>query len=285
MANNNISFPYPVLGRDDVASTWRISNISVFPAVEDVTIRFKVTCDDPDVKAMKATKQVGIVARWECSSTLSSGEPQLDLVSTHSDGWTFSTSIDQREVRDVVTMSVYVVALQDIPHMLWKHQHEDYDGESFDIKKGNYLSVPQGFSFNAVKMWDPANPPLNSCIRIVEDEQQKHGIRLGFDGEILNIFVSPSISIWMHENRDDSKALLSIIVLPALIEAIWHMRSDKKDGDSGDALAERDWAKAITAMVRSEQVPDTDDPIATAQRLLADPIEQMSLPEEDEDND
>ncbi len=77
------SFPIPVLGNGqgeerDVTSEWRVGNFTFASGTEDVTIHFRVFHDDPDLKRLLDNGDARIMARWKCSSTISSG--YLDLI-------------------------------------------------------------------------------------------------------------------------------------------------------------------------------------------------------------
>ena len=96
------SFPIPVLGNGqgeerDVTSEWRVGNFTFASGTEDVTIHFRVFHDDPDLKRLLDNGDARIMARWKCSSTISSGYLDLIRDTPHADGATYVSS-DRKSV-------------------------------------------------------------------------------------------------------------------------------------------------------------------------------------------
>lgn len=139
------SFPIPVLGNGqgeerDVTSEWRVGNFTFASGTEDVTIHFRVFHDDPDLKRLLDNGDARIMARWKCSSTISSGYLDLIRDTPHADGATYVSSLDQRTVLGPVVVSVFAVAVRPVPDFRWSRQHEDYGDETFDVRTGDLLS-------------------------------------------------------------------------------------------------------------------------------------------------
>ena len=272
------SFPIPVLGNGqgderDVASEWRVGNFTFASGTEDITIRFRVFHDDPDLQRLLDEGAVRIMARWKCSSTISSG--YLDLIedTKHADGFTYRSSIDQRTVLGSVAVSVFAVAVRPISDFRWSRQHEDYGDETFDVRTGDLLSVPTDFTFDPAKLYDPQNPPLNSIFKIVKsDKPRAKGVTVSYsDGEQI-IITLPKILFDQMQLIDSANLKLTSLVLPVLVDAIDFIRSNEAQGD-GEDLSEFQWCRTIKKLMKVNDLNDDDRPLVIAQRLLANPID------------
>lgn len=280
MVQYQASYPYPVLGHeDDVNSRWGFRmNPTVALSTEDAVIRFRILCDDPDLRNMISRQEAKIVAEWQCSSTLNYGLCKLRITRNHPDGWEYETVIDQRDIRGQVEFSVYAVALRDFPHMSWKRQHPDYDGLTFPVEKGDYLAAPRQFVFSADKVWDPLNPPANSCIHIVKGQKsQKASCELDLAGESIRIKVSETVYDWLSMTGDNQLEM-SLIVLPALVEAIDSIRND-----TNNEYQDTEWARTLNNYLQNEDKDQRS--ITLAQRILRDPVMQYISYEQQQGED
>lgn len=272
------SFPIPVLGNGqgderDVASEWRVGNFTFASGTEDVTIRFRVFHDDPDLQRLLNEGDARIMARWKCSSTISSG--YLDLIedTKHANGITYRSSLDQRTVLGSVVVSVFAVAVSPIPVFRWSRQHEDYGDETFDVRTGDLLSMPTDFTFDPAKLYDPQNPPLNSIFKIVKDDRPRtKGVSVNYsDGEQI-IITLPKVLFERMQLVDSANLKLTSLVLPVLVDAIDFIRSSEIQND-GEDLSDFQWCRTIKKLMEANDLNDDDRPLVIAQKLLANPID------------
>lgn len=278
MVQYESSFPYPVLGHEnDVDSKWEFAQNPTFtPSAEDIVVRFRIRCDDPDLCRMIDHRSAKIVAEWQCSSTLGHGMCDLEITQTYSDGWSFSTVIDQRDVACNVAFKVYAITTYRIDNMSWKRQHPDYEGASFSLERGEYLAVPLQFDFKPDKIWDPANPPVASCIKIYKGEaRQKESCKLDLSGDYIEIRVSEPVYNWMQLSGD-AQLKLSLIVLPSLVEAIDLIKTDGQED-----IQDREWAQTINRYLQNENTEERS--VLLAQRILRDPVEQYIIQTQNEE--
>lgn len=272
------SFPIPVLGNGqdderDVTSEWRVGNFTFASGTEDIVIRFRVFYDDPDLLRLLHGGAARIMARWKCSSTISSG--YLDLVedTKHADGSTYRASIDQRTVLGPVSVSVFAVAIRPVPDFRWLRQHEDYGDETFDVRTGDMLSVPTDFTFDPAKLYDPQNPPLNSIFKIVKDDQpRKKGVSVIYSEDEQIIVTLPGALFDQMQLIDSANLKLMSLILPVLVDTIDFIRLNEVQSD-GEDLEDRQWYKTIKQLMRANNLSDDDRPLAIAQKLLANPID------------
>ena len=279
MSMANASYPIPVLGNGegadrDVASEWRVGNVVSESGTEYITIRFRVFTDDPDLARLIKEGSARIMARWQCSSTISTGYLDLMEKVRHADGLTYEATLDQRTVAGDILVDVFAAAVRPDPAFRWTRQHEDYGDGTFDVRVGDLLTTVQRFRVSTVKLYDPQNPPLDSIFHIVADSSTPNmkGIRTDYS-DTDQIIVKMSPTLLAHVQLMGSETLkLSTLVLPALVDAISFMRACDNDPDNTDDLSDREWHRTLTRLITANGLEHEDSPLAIAQRLLADPI-------------
>lgn len=278
------AFPIPVLGNGqdntrDVMSEWNVCNPTFAPGTEDITIKFRIRSDDPDLKELIQHGDARIVAKWRCSATITSGYLDLEEATTHSDGITYSASLDQRMVLGTVTVDVFVCATRPIHEFHWRRQHDDYGDQTFEIRTGDMLSVPSRFFFNPAKLYDPQNPPFNSIFRIVGDPRLKRGIQVDYSEDDQIIITLPDTRISQLQMLESPNLQLSILVLPVLIDTIDFIRENSRDED-GENLASRTWYQTIVHLMEAQKLSYDDRPLTIAQKLLSNPIDAYAIERE-----
>lgn len=276
------AYPNPVLGNgDDVDSVWTIpeDRIKISEHTDYIDISFRIECDDPDLKKMVTDGDAEIVARLNCSQTLTRHRLELKKVKNPS-GWTCSATIDQQDVVNKVSIDIYAVAARDLTNMYWQRQHSDYGNEHFSVSKGEYLTRPITFDFNIDKLYDPFNPPNSSCINFVVDHALQKTITVRYDDQKLQILLSEEIGNWIKSSENKNK-LYAAVILPALVEAISYLHEqDINPGD--DNPYEYEWAKVIQQRMEVMNL-EKDKPLDAAQALLSDPIGLFASDELSED--
>jgi len=261
-----------VLGHaDDVASVFEIPNFSVTPNVEDIEVKFRVRSDDADLAAMMEDGRAIHVARWSCAATLTSGDLDPAVIAVHADGKTYSGWLDQRLLRDKVRVDISVVAAQAMPTHQWTRQHSDYGDQTFSIRAGDMLADGYWFEFLADKMYDPMQPPLGSCFRIVPDPQQRRDLKLQFDNdEQVVIVMSPQMADGLQALGHRPDLQLSLVILPALMETLTFIERNDGDPQSED-LSGKAWYRIVKELV-ARQPTRASSSLEAAQRILEHPI-------------
>jgi hypothetical protein len=273
MKSGKASFPYPLLGHeDDIDSQWSVNNFTYTSMTEEIEIHFTYHCDDPDFQRFLDQGLVTIMVRWECSATISSGfVTRTSLTPLHCGG-NFVGTIAQQNVRGNTEVHIMVIASGDIPNLQWQQQHEDYGDSTFNIRKGDILSVDSEFDFNAKKLYDPANPPLNSCFRFVADPDSNNGKGLTLDygdSEQIIVRVPKQTFDTLRMMGNDPTLQISLLVFPSLIDVIAHM----KEKETIDTSTE--WYSTLQGMMHEYNV-DCNNPIDAAQKLLRYPLYQYT---------
>lgn len=275
------AFPIPVLGNGqgdsrDVMSEWIVNGFTCEYGTEDVIIKFRVRSNDPDLKQLIQKGEARIVAKWSCSATITSGYLDLEKIVTHSDGATYSASLDQRAILGKVTVNIFACATKPIHEFRWSHQHEDYGDQVFEIRTGDILSTPLGCSFDPAKLFDPQNPPFNSLFKIVGDPNLQKGVMTNYSEDEQIIITLPSKLISQLQTLGSPNLQLSILVLPVLIDTIDFIRENSQDNAAED-LSSRTWYQTIKKLMKARNLSNDDRPLAIAQKLLSNPIDAYAI--------
>lgn len=280
------SYPHPVLGHeDDVSSIFEVVNTTVAPAVEDVAIRFRLKTDDPDLQRLLKIGTAELVVTWSCPATLSSGQLDLKVTGTYQDGKSYVGWLDQRDLRGNFEIKFFAVATQAIPRHAWERQHLDYGKSEFAIRKGDIIAVAGGFEYVANKMYDPMQPPVGSCFRIIIDDHAERDIKLRFDDqEAVLILVSSEMATGLKALSFRPDYQISLVVLPALMETIQHIRETELDTSAED-LTGNEWYRTLELLV-GDQLIGSSSALELAQKILSYPIyEVLNQPFLEEDDE
>lgn len=273
MATLRGSYPHPVLDdTDDVSTTIEVLNVSVVPTVEDVEVSFEVRMTDPDVGQLLKDGRAEYRFRWTCSATIDNdtlGQTRVTPLadSTRHQGW-----IDQHRIRGPVSVSVMIVATEELLDYRLGAQHVDYQGASFRLRPGDVIADAGFFEFEPDKMYDPLKPPLASCFQFKPDDQVRKGIQVRFyDDDRVLVRFAPQLYADFASLGDRPELQISLVVLPALIATISYIQSNQ--GDDGEDLRDRRWLQVILGLM--EQVGRIDDPpLDLAQGILSHQLDR-----------
>lgn len=275
MSHISGSFPHPVLGHhDDVSSKFEIVNIYVTPGVEDVEVKFRYKTDDPDLGRLLDQENATLIAWWTCAVTMTAGKLELGVHQEHADGKTYIGWIDQRLLRDIVNVEIFVIAKTRMPFFFWKNQHSDYGQTTFDIRKGDFLAIGGEFKFSADKLFDPMQPPVGSCFRITPDPQIRKGMVLDFsDDDQVVIRMSDEMIAGLQGIQHRPDLQISLVVLPALMDTIYFIQKNENDPADED-LSNSSWYQAVNKLIELSG-GKTDSALEIAQSILEHPTTQV----------
>lgn len=282
MANRG-SYPHPVIdAADDTSSDFEILNVLVDPTRQDIEITYDIRTDDPDLIALLDSGSAIHSLRWKCSSTISTGELNPEIFERSPAGFRFRAWLDQQLVRGDVTADVRVIVANELKGHQWTNQHIDYGDASFDLQPGDVLADAGSFKFNAEKIYDPLDPPVGSCFRLIRSTSLRKGIKVAFDGnETVDIQIPAKTfdNFGMFSHRPDLQ--ISLVVLPALLETLHFIDSN----DDDEPLDDKAWFNAIDELVEEYGGWDKNL-LEIAQKILDGPIDTAIraglLAEEDE---
>lgn len=285
MAAARGSYPHPVLDdSDDVASTFEVFNVSITPSVEDVEVFFQVRMTDPDIKALLDGGRARYRFRWSCSSTIDGGVLDDPKIVHYADSVGYTCWIDQRRIRRTVRVEVVIVAAEELPLYHLSAQHPDYGDATFHVHPGDLLADGGSFEFRPDKLFDPLNPPVGSCFRFVPNPDLRKGLRVRFhqDDQVLVEFPEQRLAEF-GAITDRPELQISLVVLPALMEAITYIRQNA-DSPGDEDLSDRLWHRALTKLIDATGLP-YERPFEVAQKILGNPVDLVltSLMQEPEE--
>lgn len=267
------SYPHPVLDdSDDVASTFEVFNASITPTVEDVEIRFQVRMSDPDISSLLDAGQARYRIRWSCSSTIDGGVLDEPKTVHYADSVGFTGWIDQRRIRRTVRVEVAIIATSELTHYRLGAQHPDYGNADFHVQPGDVIADGGSFEFQPDKLFDPLNPPVGSCFKFVARSDLRKGLRVRFheDDHVLVEFPEQRLAEF-GAIADRPELQISLVVLPALMEAVSYIRQNA-DSPGDEDLSDKLWYQALTKLIDGTGLP-YDRPFEVAQRILGNPLD------------
>jgi hypothetical protein len=278
------SYPHPVLdASDDVASNFEVLNAKVSPSIEDIGLTFDVRTDDPTLRRLLKERKARISLRWRCSATLATGEHEPSPRMTLADGYQYEFWIDQRQVRGSVDTDVRVLVIEPLSGFRWERQHPDYGDAVFDLRVGDVLADGGSIPFEADKLYDPLDPPVGSCFRVVEDPSLRRGMRVTFeDDDAILVRLPPSAHRNLRLLAPRPELQISTVVLPALIQAVSFIQNNLKEGS--EDLSDRIWFRAISDKV--DRLGGFEgQAIEIAQKILEYPVDRILSLEADAEED
>lgn len=272
MAKHNGSFPHPVLGNhDDVLSSFRVFNAVVSCDVDFVDLKFEFQTDDPDLLQRLDDGRASIAIRTSCSATFFVRTESVQPVARRSNGAKFHVVLDQSDLKGQVNVHFLALCEATDSAFHWQKQHEDYGDAIFAVTKGDILADGGYLTFDASKVFDPMDPPIGSCFRIVPDNRLKKKMQLGFDDEEqIVVAVSEGIAEYLRLHPDLPEIAINCIVFPALIRTVEKIN----EAENSEEFREEQgfaWYKTIHKMLNDRELLG-EDPFLAAQEILQYPI-------------
>lgn len=268
---NTWSFPHPILSSelDDVDSAFRVTQAVRTARTTSVEIELDLELDDEDMRRLldAGRARLQFVARSGAAFGYLSVEPRL--ISEVGTSRRYSVSLPQNRLRGLVTIEVLIVAARPIAGYRLRRQSPVFGSASFDVRAGDILGIAYRSRFDALKDYDPLDPPLDACFRIERHETVRRGFQLAFDDpEQIVIKLSPQAfeAFQLQEGRPEVQ--IGAVMLPALIGALDMIRNTE------EKLDDQPWHQALTALVGKAGVED-QPPYRQAQAILEDPAGRL----------
>ncbi|MGR0319454.1 hypothetical protein [Agromyces sp. ZXT2-3] len=268
---NTWSFPHPILSSelDDVDSTFRVAQAQRTARTTTVEVEFDLELDDEDMLGLleDGLARLQFVARSGAAFGYLSSEPRL--ISHVGRSRRYLATLPQDRLRGLVQVEVLIVAARPIPGYRLTRQSAVFGDASFDVRAGDILGIAYRTKFDALKDYDPLDPPLDACFRIEKHETVRRGLELAFDDpDQIVIRLAPAAfeAFQLQEGRPEVQ--IGAVMLPALMGALDTIRN--ADGEFDDLP----WFQAVTALVRKAGVED-QPPLVQAQTILDDPAGRL----------
>lgn len=268
---NNISFPHPVLGvsNEVLSEIKRIEkdDISINPNNHSYEVKVKYTFHDEALRQMVLDRKAEFICEATCSNTL-----YREIIRSEKPKIAFE--IPRKQVKGRVEFVCLLVAKENIESYSNANFHQDYDGFSFEIEKGEVLAYFGDFSFNADIKYEKLKA-VSSFMEIVPNEEltythvdlKKSKIEIQLPLDTYKLYQSDFIS----QEVKFVPIFHSSIVLNALLMALYNFEEHK------DYL----WAKVIDYRLKNEKqfkdvnFDEKENIPEIAQMLLGNPFKRL----------
>lgn len=270
MARSRGSYPYPVLdGSDDVDSEFAMVNTQMMSLVGSMQFDFEVRLTDVDIQRYLAEGSARLVMKWRCAETFRLGQVTPHLVQEFARTRKYRVAVPQDEIDGAVNLALQIVATEPIPDYRLSRQNEDYGDASFAIEPGDVLALGGYTTVQARKLYDPMQPPLESCFEFKEDAQLSSGISLEYsDQDHVVVWIATEVFRDFVSLRSRPDFQIVAVMLPALMATLTYM---KHEAEPGDLVEERAWYRALTKLIEKHRV-EHKSVVEQAQAILEDPI-------------
>lgn len=255
------SYPYPILSDgNDVEGVFN-PTFSYTLRPQLIETEFTFDLKNQTLENLVKEKKAKFVIEMECNTTFF----RETFTSFDSKG---SINIEANRLRDKVDVGFYLCAETKIKDYRPAGLHRDYGTASFPIEPGDILADGGRCSFIADKKFDPLNAPTSSFIKMGDPLKKPGSMIIDYDGDILQIRLPQE----EYEKYQDTKnqavhPVVSMLVLPALAEALRVMNEEEKRAD----YEEKKWYIRLKAICREQRIRD-DDPLDAAQKILGYPL-------------
>lgn len=259
------SYPYPVLGNgDDIAGIFNTA-FEVTLSPDKTQIAYKIDIKNNTIETLISLGLAQYVIQIECRSTF------------YRRAFCFKEKkgvieIDTQRLREKVSVSFYVCALQAIPDYTPSDCHPDYAGLSFPIEKADILADGGEGIFIAEKQFDPLNAPVSSFMKIQAGNNETGPMIVDPDDDDIIIRLSKEdYKSYLKLKDTNSTNLHAAVVFPALVD-ILHIVNSDKDG----VYESYSWNARLKVICRERKI-DISEPLEAAQKLLGSPVERNFL--------
>ena len=264
------SYPHPVLGHgDDVSSTFEITAVKQTSSTDSIYCQFRLALDDPEVLELLNSSRVQLAVTWACNATLQRGWTTPDLITDLTSSQLYRFHIDQNNVFGRINCGVQLIAMEAIPDYCLTNQNHGYGTFTFDLEPGDIVGVAGSFSLEAHKLYDPMQPPVDSCFRIVQSDAVTAPVDFRLDYSLQD-YVRIELSKDAFERflglRSHPDLQVAFVAFPALIATL----SEMKVG-SDTEIAETGWFKSLSQLLVRNGKQETDV-VEQAQWLLETPV-------------
>lgn len=189
----------------------------------------------------------------------------------------FSFHVDSKYINGRVQVSRFIVAEQDIPEYSNTNFHGDYNGVSFNIKKGDILALNETFTFDADKEIDPLKSiPSIFSVRVNKVENPPP----------IDIELSNKINVYLSESNyrkfkmlNQIQSLRPVVSQFILIPALVMVLDTLKNSQSIDLLQLEDlrWYRVLQKKLVEYGVDISDgtwpeSSVILSQKLIGEPI-------------
>ncbi|QYK65734.1 MULTISPECIES: hypothetical protein [Paenibacillus] len=191
----------------------------------------------------------------------------------------FNFSLSAQDIEGKVQICAFIIAVEDLESYELTEFHPDYEGYSFQIRKGDILAVDAERSFFAEKDIDPLKripsifsiqPNRSEDAQAIEVDSSGNKIIIKLSQENFDYYKSISL------NASFQPILSSLIVIPALVSILETLRHEETDIDYEECR----WYQVILLRLKDFGIElgshsfEQESTISIAQKLIGDPLSQ-----------
>lgn len=240
-------FPYPVLCSDidDYKSNKFQVQFDIKKDINKIIINFEAVIEDGKLKEMLKDKKTELVYHVECAKTLFRRVYKTSSLN-------YTVQIEEKNLNKKVDICCFIVAKYNINAYRNDNFNEDYEQNSFEIKRGNILgfyNLPRvEFTKNTEEL-----AKVNSIFSILKrNDIHENGMDIELNGEKIRIWLGNK-EFDKYQNFAKSPVyqpmLHAILVLPALIYALDIISKDGKE-----EYEEYRWFKALEKKLEQSNI-------------------------------
>jgi hypothetical protein len=269
MQINFRQFPHPVLSffSDDVVDVDFQTSLKTHKTQN--TYIFEVTCftSSEDLNQLIADRKARFAFHFECSSTR-----YRKMFISFEHAFTFEIQADELDGK--VQICAFILAAADMEHYRIAEFHEDYEGHTFSIKKGDVLAIDSERTFYADKDADPLKriPSIFSVVPNHGEDSQP----LDFDCSGNKIVIKLNVDNfekykYLSVSQNLQPLLTSLITLPVLISILEMMRAEEELLEYEDCR----WYQVIKSrlkVINIDLMNSSDSVVVIGQKLIGDPL-------------
>ena len=274
--SNIISYPYPVLTSygDDVIPSLSTNNVTASVSNDEKNdYILSATCDlkDSTLVQLIAANSAEFMMEIDCKNSFYRRcIRQPDNI--------FTVNLPRKTMTGRTTFNIFVVAKENFKYTS-PNFHPDYDGQSFDIEKGDVLAIFDPFFYD----FDISYSKLKAYSSIMSirksDDDGCSEIKYLFDSSKIIVVMPQKMFDAYNQFKMDPQyeaAMHASVVQNALLAAL--LQEDDWSSDSDDDPL---WKRTIKYRVAHEEqfdglnLDDKDNMVAIAQKLLGNPVDRM----------
>lgn len=183
-------------------------------------------------------------------------------------------TIDEKNINNKIDISTFIIAKEDIHNYTNKNSNKDYDGITFDIKKGSILAISDYVSITVDKDNNDigAKDSIFSFIKLQKDGPMQYEI--GDDRIVIKLGKTDFEKLQLLQEGSNNKNIIySIFIFPALIFVFESIK-----GEDIGIYSDNLWFRSLEKILNSNGLSLDSQTIKTktsfylAQKLLDEPI-------------
>lgn len=255
MRVNNRNFPYPILNREPIYSTYNHSNFKLNTEiyVKDNKLVFSNTnyyLRDEYIENLIENGFIKVYMVVECSWTIY--RKTFEIKSKPE-----NIEIDLGNLDGKVVVSSFGVVEKEIAHFHSDSFSENYVEYSFKLGKNDIVLIDDGFDFPIV--YDESeDDKVSSIFDVISDEQRNEGIQVSPAPRKINIYI-PKEQFEKYNNMKYNDNLnqifFSSLLVPSLIHVLKDIQFDAKNSEKyeniTDIISEYTWFNSIAKQFKN----------------------------------